>query len=218
MLSKLVVISMVAFLGIACSSSEKAAEAEKAADMAAVQQQAADQLAKAAQGNPMAAAAAAMAAMQGTTGGTAVSVVNWREIAKVMPESVEGFAADGELKGETTGMGGMQVSEVKRRYKKGDKELRLEITDTSMVAALRAPFAMMAMINEDSSEGYKKGGTIGAHPGLAEWESKNKESHAAVLVADRFLVNVKIENAEPGDAEKVVKGLELGDLAKLKAQ
>ncbi|MEK7703655.1 MAG: hypothetical protein AAB426_01755, partial [Myxococcota bacterium] len=160
----------------------------------------------------------AMAAMQGTTGGgAAVAVVNWRELAKVVPESVAGFTAEGELNGQTSGMGNMQVTEVTRHYKKGDKELRLEITDTSMVAALRAPFAMMAMINEDSSKGYKKGGSIGAYPGLAEWESQGKESHVAVLVADRFLVNVKIENAEPGDAETIVKALDLGDLAKLKA-
>ena len=95
-------------------------------------------------------------------------VVNWRQLAPFVPDKLGEFVAEGDLDGSTGGMGTMQVSRVKRRYKAGDKTLRLEITDASLVPMLRAGFAMAAQIHEDSTKGIKKGVKMDGNPGMID--------------------------------------------------
>lgn len=164
----------------------------------------------------MAKTLAAMQAMQQAGGGP---VVNWRQLAPYLPEKFEGYEARGELDGRTTSTGGMQFTEVKRRYKQGDKKLRIQITDTSMAGMLRAPFAMAAMINEDSTRGYKKGTKLDGHSAIVEWESKRKRSKATALVGERFVVSIRVDGTESDEeAQRLLKALPLNEIAKLRAK
>lgn len=161
--------------------------------------------------------AKSLAAMGAMGGGPAV---NWRKLAPFLPTELGGYAAKGELDGSTRKVGGgMQVTTVKRRYTKGDASARVEITDAFSAPFLRAPFAMAAMVEEDSTKGYKKGKKIGGYTAIVDWTEASKQSGAVVLVAERFVVNVKVDKADkPDAAEGLVAALGLADLAKVKPE
>jgi len=184
------------------------AEAKAAVPEGATPEQAKQQI-------EMAKALAGMKAMQGSGGGP---VVNWRQLAPHLPDALQGYKASSELDGATNSAGGMEVTEVKRRYKQGGRSMRVQITDTSMASMLRAPFAMAAMIKEDSTRGYKKGKSIGSHTAIVEWESKRKRSKATGLIGKRFVISVQVDDAQTEDeAEQVLKALPLDAIAALKA-
>jgi len=143
--------------------------------------------------------------------------VNWRKLAPFLPAKIGVYEASGELKGATRTMGAASHTEVKRRYRAGEKRLSLEIIDTSLVPMMRTPFAMAAMVQEDSTDGYRKGVKIAGQQALAEWDSKRKESEIRILAGGRFLVSVELDVAEAGDAEKLAKELDLETLSALKA-
>ena len=144
--------------------------------------------------------------------------VNWRKLAPFLPAKVGDFEAVGELDGATRKMGAASHTEVKRRYKAGEKRLSLEIIDTSLVPVMRTPFAVAAMVQEDSTTGYRKGVKVAGHQALAEWDSKRKQSEIRVLAGGRFLVTLEIDDAEVGDAEKLAEKLDLKALSALKLE
>jgi hypothetical protein len=144
-------------------------------------------------------------------------VVNWRQLAPFAPEKLAEFVASGELDGSTGGMGKMQVSRVKRRYKAGKQTARLEITDTSLVPMLRAGFAMAAHVHEDSTRGMKKGIKVGDSPGMLEWRKSSKRAKVTLLVGGRYMVQLTLRPSDDPEAVmKLVKLLETGKLAELK--
>lgn len=159
--------------------------------------------------------AGSIAAMQ-AMGASAGPVVNWRELAKFVPEKVGAFAMHGELDGSTNNMGGMQVTKVERKYKAGEQSAEITITDANMVAMLKMPFAMLSMINEDSTRGFKKGKRISDQPAIVEWNENSKDSKATLLVAGRYIVNVEVRRAAANDAaEKLATQLDISGLAAL---
>jgi hypothetical protein len=194
-----------------------AAAAEKAS--AAAKQQAQQQIAAGTDPNvakqqvDMAGGLAAMQAM-GAAGGP---VANWRDLAPFVPETVGAFAHEGELDGSTDNMAGMQVTKVERNYKAGTQSADISITDANMVAMLKMPFAMIAMINEDSTRGFKKGKTVSGQPAIVEWEEQSKQSKVVMLVGNRFILEIRVEHADSNDAaEKLAALINVSGLAQLK--
>lgn len=139
-------------------------------------------------------------------------VVNWRDLSAFLPESLGPLKAAGEIDGETTSMQGLQVTTVKRRYKADKTGARLEIVDTSLAPFLRAPFAMVQMIQEDSSRGYKRGTQVQGQPAIAEWNEKGKRSEIHLLAGGRFLVNIDVDHATQGQAEVLVGSLDIAGI------
>lgn len=138
-------------------------------------------------------------------------VVNWRDLAPFLPQQLAGFEAKGDVDGNTTSMQGMQVTTVSRRYERGKERMKVEILDTSWAPFLRAPFALVQMIQEDSSKGYKKGVTFKGQPAIAEWrQSGSSELHT--LAAQRFVINVEIKTDTMGLAEQVAESLDLNGI------
>lgn len=184
----------------------KQAEAQAAADLAAgkdpeqVKQQ-----------TEMAKGLAAMQALGGNGG----PAVNWRKLSTFLPDTIGDLKADGAVKGETQKMGGFEHSQVSRRYKRGENEVSVQITDGSAMPMMKAPFAMAAMISEDSSEGWKKGTKIDGNTAIVEWREASKRSEATALIGDRFVLHVELDKATPDAAEAIVKQFPLAELAKL---
>lgn len=198
-------------------ATKMAEAANKAAE--AAKQQAQQQIANGTDPNAakqqvdMAGSIAALQAMGASQG----PVVNWRDLAKFVPEAVTGFAKDGELDGSTNNMGGMQVTKVRRTYKAGEQRAEVEILDANMVAMLKMPFAMISMINEDSTRGFKKGKQVSGQPAIVEWTEDSKHSKVTMLVGDRYIVNVEVHQAGANDAaEKLAAALDIAGLAALK--
>lgn len=197
------------------SEGKKAEAAAQAAEKAAREQIAAGtDPQQAEQQVQLAKSLAAMKAL-----GAGGPAVNWRQLTPFMPEKLGEFEAKGELDGSTNKAGGFEVTEVKRRYEAGSRKLSLKIVDATATPFLRAPFAMATMINEDSSKGYKKGKTISGNGAVVEWTERSKQSSVQMLVAQRFLVELRVfDAAAPDEAEKLVQQLKLDDLGKLKAE
>jgi hypothetical protein len=79
------------------------------------------------------------------------------------------------------------------------------------------PFAMAAMVNEDSTRGFKKGKRIADQPAIVEWHESTKHSEVTMLVAERYVVKADVRKAATDDeAEKLVGLLDIAGLAKLK--
>jgi hypothetical protein len=158
-----------------------------------------------------------LAAAQALTAGGGPAV-NWRQLAPFLPDSIGELKADGAVKGKTEKAGPMEHSQASRDYKLGESRVDISIADSSAMPLIRTPFAMAAMISEDSSEGYKKGSKIDGNTAIVEWRDQSKHSQATVLVGDRFVVNVSVHKAaKPEAAEEVLKQLPLAEIAKLKA-
>jgi hypothetical protein len=188
---------------VAAKEAEKQAAADLAAgkDPAQVQQQ-----------TEMAKGLAAMQALGGQGG----PAVNWRKLAPFLPDAIGELKADGDVKGETQKMGAFENSKVSRRYKLGESNVSISIADGSAMPLLRTPFAMAAMVSEDSSEGFKKGTKIEGHTAIVEWREKSKRSEATALIGERFVLNVEASKAAaPEAAENILKQIKLADLAKL---
>lgn len=189
----------------AAEAAEKAARAQIApgTDPQAAEQQV--QLAK---------SIAAMKAL-----GAGGPAVNWRQLQPFVPEKLGDFTAKDKLEGSTQKAGGFEFSEVSRSYEAGKERLRLKITDANTTPFLRAPFAMAAMIDEDSTSGYKKGKTLAGNSAVVEWREAGKESSVVMLVAQRYVVEVRISEAsKPEEAEQLIQQLKLAELSKLTAE
>jgi len=136
-------------------------------------------------------------------------VVSFRDLVPFLKDELGSFKAEGAPDGKTSSLQGMQVTEVKRRYKSAEQSLRLSITDTSLAPFMRAGFAMAQMVQEDSTRGYKKGGVFAGHPGIAEW-NENGKSELHVLAGGRFLIDISISKSTPGAAEQLLASLDVG--------
>lgn len=193
---------------------EAAQKAAEAAKQAAAKQVAAGTDPNAAQQQVDLAGTLAGLQAMGAAGGP---VVNWRELSPFVPEKIGGFDKHGELDGSTNNAGGFQVTKVERHYRSGEQKASIEITDANMVQMLKMPFAMSALINEDSTRGFKKGKRIGDHPAIVEWDESSKRSKVMILVGERYIVEVRVSDATANDAaEKLAAALDIAGLAKLK--
>lgn len=187
----------------------KEAEKQAAADLAAGKDPAAVK-----QQMEMAKGLAAMQALS-SGGGPAV---NWRKLAPFLPDAVGEAKADGDVKGKTEKAGPMEHSNVSRRYNLGESRVEVSIADSSAMPMIRAPFAMVAMISEDSSEGFKKGTKIAGNTAIVEWRDKSKHSEATALINERFVVHVEVSKAsKPEAAQELLAQLNLAEIAKIKA-
>jgi hypothetical protein len=164
--------------------------------------------------NPFAALAQLGQALSGGQPGAAGGqVVNWKSLEPFVPAKLGAWDSDGDLRGSTGGLGGMQVSTVKRRYKQGDRSLSVEIVDTTMSPFMRTGIRMAMGFAVDGSDGVKKGVKVGGFDALLDWNKGSQRGKVAVLVGERFLVNVTLRPS-PG-AEDVVAQAALVNLAGL---
>lgn len=158
-----------------------------------------------------------LAAAQAMTAGGGPAV-NWRKLAAFLPDTLGELKAHGDVKGKTEKAGPMEHSNASRHYMLGDGRVQISIADSSAMPLLRAPFAMAAMVSEDSSEGFKKGTKIAGHTAIVEWRDKSKQSEATALIGDRFIVHVEVSKAsKPELAQELLTQLDLAEIAKLKA-
>jgi hypothetical protein len=106
---------------------------------------------------------------------------------------------------------------VQRRYQSGERNLSIEIVDTTMSPFMRAGFAFAQALNEDSSQGIKKGVKVGGHTAILEWNRRDNRSKVNVLVGDRFLVKVRVSPASNAEEAVTIAGtLNLSGLATVK--
>ena len=193
------VVAIAALCATACGKSEEQKQAEKAAEemkkAAETLGQAAAQAgtAAAAQGSTdMAKAMAGVAAaMSGKTAdGKPIEPIAFQTLQTAFPE-VSGWTM-GKPRGERMSIP-MAFSSSSTNYRNGEQRIDLQITDTARSPMVMGPFRMLsaAGYSRESSDGYEKATTFGGHSAYEKWSPERKSGEFSILVADRFVVELK---------------------------
>jgi hypothetical protein len=219
----LIVASLVLASAAACGKSEEQKAADQTSAAAAQMQQGAEQMAKGAEAAAQSAQQGVAQMMQGLQqmagqqkGGQPVAVVDYEKLKALLPE-VPGWERS-NAKGSQKAMGAFSISQAEADYRKGDASIDFEITDTTSVSMLVAPFMMFgANYSERSDDGYKKGITVDGMQGFEEWRKDDKHAEVNLLVANRYIVHAQGSHVDSPDvARSFVQAVNLGALAALK--
>jgi hypothetical protein len=145
--------------------------------------------------------------------------VDYQKLLAILPEPPSGWTAD-KPEGSTEDVGGFKITNVHRDYHKGEGEkapsaaisILDSISNPDYVSATTAAWKT----NSDTSEGYAKSVTIEGNPGFETFEKDTKHAALWVMVADRYFVQIELQNQEPGELQEWIKRVDLKKLAAVK--
>ncbi|HMQ47623.1 MAG TPA: hypothetical protein PKA00_05820 [Saprospiraceae bacterium] len=149
--------------------------------------------------------------------GKAVEVVNFRDLKEALPKKIAGMDRTSHS-GEKTGMFGINVSQAQAEYEGGDKSIDVSLIDFAGVSMFTMQMAAWSTIDIDkeSDNGYERTTTIEGHKAFEKYDSKAKSGEVNILVADRFILNIKGRNVSASEMKDAVKDMDLKAIAKLK--
>jgi hypothetical protein len=205
-------LGLSAALFVGCGEEERQAEAlEQAAEQmneAAEQAEANDPAAA------MEAFGNAMEQMQGAQGTTA-EPVDFRRLKDLLPEELAGLRRTTHT-GERSGAMGMTVSQAEADYEGDDgASVDVKILDLAGVPTFgMLGYAwMMAEVDRETETGYERTITHRGHRGYEEYDSAGRSGQFQLVVADRFMVEVRGSNVDMDRMKAAVDGLDLDALA-----
>ena len=146
-------------------------------------------------------------------------VVDYQKLLPILPEAPEGWAAD-KAEGSTEDVGGFRLTNVHRDYHKGegDKALTAAISIVDLVAN---PDNVSATTDawkntSESAEGYSKSVTIDGNPAFEAFEKESKHATLWVMIANRYSLQIELQNQDPKELQEWVKRIDLKKLAAIK--
>jgi hypothetical protein len=152
--------------------------------------------------------------------GKKVEPVDFRELKALLPEALPGMKRT-KFEGEKAAAMGINVSKAEGRYEKEDSDIHITVTDMGTMSGLAAIATYgwaMAEIDRETETGYERSSTYQGHKSLEKYDKENKDGETTVLVAERFVVEVR-GNDLPVEAIKAALGsIDLGKLAAMKAK
>lgn len=131
----------------------------------------------------------------------------YSELAKFLPDEIDGYKAEGEARGETTTMPGMSISVVRKKLIKGQDYVNIELSDynggaNTVSQGALAMFSMAAEISMENNDmkqtGFKQGDDI---KGSLIYQKNRQVAELSAVISGRFLV--KMEAGNQKDAEKL---------------
>src|SRR5437867_9744188 len=145
--------------------------------------------------------------------------VDYQKLLPILPEPPADWTAD-KPEGSTEDVGGFRITNVHRDYRKGEGDkaptAAISILDSvanpDYVAATTAAWNS----NSESSEGYSKSVTIDGHPGFEAFENESKHATLWVMIANRYFLQIELQNQEPSELQGWVKRVDLKKLAEIK--
>ena len=145
--------------------------------------------------------------------------VDYQKLLAILPEPPSGWTAD-KPEGSTEDMGGFKITNVHRDYHKGGGG-KAPSAAISILDSVSNPDYVSATTeawksNSDTSEGYAKPVNIDGNPGFETFEKDTKHAALWVMVADRYFVQVELQNQEPGELQEWIKRVDLKKLAAIK--
>jgi hypothetical protein len=113
-----------------------------------------------------------------------------------LPESLAGAAPTGPatLHSLPLANGGV-MSIVRRTYKQGERETELELGDALHAAVPRQLIVSQQGVARRSEQSIFLGEAIDGQPALVQWHGPSRTALAHIVVADRFLVNLRVSPA-----------------------
>src|SRR6266567_9201639 len=146
-------------------------------------------------------------------------VIDYQKLLPILPDPPQGWTAD-KPDGSTEDVGGFRITNVHRDYRKGvgDKGPTAAISILDSVANPDYVTATTAAWNNNSetSEGYSKSVTIDGNPGFEAFEKESKHATLWVMIANRYFLQIELQNQDPRELQEWVKRVDLKKLAAIK--
>jgi hypothetical protein len=145
--------------------------------------------------------------------------VDYQKLLSILPEPPSGWTAD-KAEGSTEDVGGFRITNVHRDYRRGEGE-KAPSAAISILDSVSNPDYVSATTeawksNSDTSEGYAKSVNIDGNPGFETFEKETKHAALWVMIANRYFVQVELQNQEPTELQEWIKRVDLKKLAAIK--
>jgi hypothetical protein len=145
--------------------------------------------------------------------------VDYQKLLPILPEPPADWTAD-KPEGSTEDVGGFRITNVHRDYRKGEGE-KAPSAAISILDSVANPDYVSATTeawksNSDTSEGYAKSVNINGKPGFETFEKDTKHAALWVMIADRYFVQVELQNQDPSELQEWIKRIDLKKLAAVK--
>jgi hypothetical protein len=145
--------------------------------------------------------------------------VNYQKLLPILPDPPQGWGAD-KAEGSTEDVGGFRITNVHRDYHKGEGD-KIPTAAISILDSVANPDYVNATTaawnsNNESSEGYGKSVTIDGNPGFEAFEKESKHSTLWVMIANRYFVQIELQDQDPKELQEWVKRVDLKKLAAIK--
>ena len=145
--------------------------------------------------------------------------VDYQKLLPILPEPPADWTAD-KPEGSTEDVGGFRITNVHRDYRKGEGE-KAPSAAISILDSVANPDYVTATTeawksNSDTSEGYAKSVTIDGNPGFETFEKDTKHAALWVMVANRYFVQVELQDQDPGQLQEWIKRVDLKKLTAIK--
>jgi hypothetical protein len=145
--------------------------------------------------------------------------VDYQKLLPILPDPPQGWVAD-KPEGSTEDVGGFRITNVHRDYHKGegDKVPTAAISILDLVANPDHVSAITAAWNNNSetSEGYSKSVTVDGNPGFEAYEKEGKHATLWVMIANRYSLQIELQQQDPKELQEWVKRVDLKKLADIK--
>ncbi len=145
--------------------------------------------------------------------------VDYQKLLPILPEPPQGWNAD-KAEGSTEDVGGFRITNVHRDYHKGEGE-NAPTAAISILDSVANPDYVSATTaawnsNSETSEGYGKSVTIDGNPGFEAFEKESKHATLWVMIANRYFVQIELQNQDPKELQEWIKRVDLKKLAAIK--
>jgi len=145
--------------------------------------------------------------------------VDYQKLIPILPEAPQGWVAD-KPEGSTEDVGGFRITNVHRDYHKGEGD-KGPTAAVSILDSVANPDYVSATTaawnsNSESSEGYGKSVTIDGNSGFEAFEKESKHATLWVMIANRYFVQIELQNQDPGELQEWLKRVDLKKLAEIK--
>src|SRR6184192_3237137 len=145
--------------------------------------------------------------------------IEYQKLLPILPEPPQGWTAD-KPEGSTEDVGGFRITNVHRDYHKGEGD-KAPTAAISILDSVANPDYVSATTaawnsNTESSEGYGKSVTIDGNSGFEAFEKDSKHATLWVMVANRYFVQIELQNQEPKELQEWIKRVDLKKLAAIK--
>ena len=154
------------------------------------------------------------------SGGETVEVVNFRKLKELLPEEIDDLKRTG-FSGEKTNAFGIKVSKAEGEYKSEDNKQNIKITILDMgsmkgLAGMTAFAWSWAEIDKESDDGFERTFEYKGHKAYEKYNTKYQDGEVQVLVAKRFMVEVKGNDVPMEKIHSALDEVNIGDLESMK--
>jgi hypothetical protein len=156
----------------------------------------------------------------GAAAGKKVTPVDFRELKVLLPEELPGMKRT-RAEGERAAAMGVNISKAEGEYKKEGSSVHISLMDMgtlSGMAALATVGWAMAEIDKETETGYEKTSTYQGYKSHEEYNRQSKDGEVTVLVADRFVVEVRGNNLPMEGITAALAAVDLSKLAAMKGK